>query len=110
LASDAKTQFPGWKTGVFQDALNMSSRYARNWYGVNNQVAYPAGARKQPARKTRHERRYDNRAVNTKSFPIWNESEKNLLRIVDNQRYPAWFEHRGEKYKLAIEKIEHESI
>jgi methionyl-tRNA formyltransferase len=28
-----------------------------------------------------------------------------LLRVVDNERYPAWFEYRGHRYKLAIEKI-----
>jgi len=28
-----------------------------------------------------------------------------LLRVVDNERYPAWFQHRGNKYKLAIEKM-----
>ena len=25
-----------------------------------------------------------------------------LLRVVDNERYPAFFEHRGRKYRLAI--------
>lgn len=29
-----------------------------------------------------------------------------LLRVVDNQRYPAWFEHRGQCYRLTIEKID----
>jgi methionyl-tRNA formyltransferase len=28
-----------------------------------------------------------------------------LLRVVDNERYPAWFEYRGNKYKVAIEKM-----
>lgn len=27
-----------------------------------------------------------------------------LLRVVDNSRYPAFFEHRGYRYKLSIEK------
>jgi len=26
-----------------------------------------------------------------------------LLRIVDNQKYPAWFEYRGKKYKVQID-------
>jgi len=29
----------------------------------------------------------------------------NLLRIVDNQFYPAFFNYKGNKYKIAIEKI-----
>lgn len=27
-----------------------------------------------------------------------------LLRVVDNENYPAFFEHQGQKYKLTIEK------
>ncbi|MDD5571195.1 MAG: formyltransferase family protein [Bacteroidales bacterium] len=30
----------------------------------------------------------------------------NLLRVVDNERYPAFFEHRGIKYKIKINKFE----
>ena len=30
----------------------------------------------------------------------------NLLRIVDNERYPAFFEYRNNKYKIIIEKYE----
>lgn len=30
----------------------------------------------------------------------------NLLRIVDNEKYPAFFEINGQKYKLGIEKYE----
>ena len=28
----------------------------------------------------------------------------NLLRIVDNERYPAWFDYKGRRYKLRIEE------
>ena len=31
-----------------------------------------------------------------------------LLRIVDSERYPAFFEHRGKRYTIKIEKDEHE--
>lgn len=27
----------------------------------------------------------------------------NLMRVVDNQRYPAWFEYRGRRYRLRID-------
>lgn len=30
----------------------------------------------------------------------------NLLRIVDNKKYPAWFELFGHKYRISIEKLE----
>lgn len=29
-----------------------------------------------------------------------------LLRVVDNERYPAFFEHRGHVYRLRIDKLE----
>jgi methionyl-tRNA formyltransferase len=28
----------------------------------------------------------------------------NLLRVVDNERYPAWFELAGQKYTIEIKK------
>jgi len=28
-----------------------------------------------------------------------------LLRVVDNESYPAWFDHRGYRYKITIEKM-----
>lgn len=31
-----------------------------------------------------------------------------LLRVCDPQRYPAFFEHRGHRYRLRIEKDDHE--
>ena len=33
-------------------------------------------------------------------------SHFNLLRTVDNQAYPAFFEHQGQRYRLAIEKAD----
>lgn len=30
----------------------------------------------------------------------------NLLRVVDNQKYPAWFKINGKKYKLSIQSFE----
>lgn len=36
------------------------------------------------------------------------EEQFNLLRVVDPQRYPAFFEYRGVKYFIKIEKIKNE--
>ena len=30
----------------------------------------------------------------------------NLLRVVDNDRYPAWFEHMGRRYRMRIENFD----
>lgn len=32
----------------------------------------------------------------------------NLLRVVDSQRYPAFFDYQGKRYLIKIEKVEHE--
>lgn len=31
-----------------------------------------------------------------------------LMRMCDPERYPAWFEHLGQKYKISLEKVDHE--
>ena len=31
-----------------------------------------------------------------------------LMRMCDPERYPAWFEYLGQKYKISLEKIDHE--
>ena len=33
------------------------------------------------------------------------EEQFQLLRVVDNERYPAFFEHAGHRYKIQIEKV-----
>jgi len=33
------------------------------------------------------------------------DSQFNLLRVVDNDRYPAFFEHQGQRYYLNIQKL-----
>ena len=32
----------------------------------------------------------------------------NLIRMCDPDRYPAWFEHHGQKYKLILEKMDND--
>lgn len=34
------------------------------------------------------------------------EEQFNLLRVVDNERYPAWFERNGVRYKVVITKLD----
>jgi len=31
-----------------------------------------------------------------------------LVRMCDPERYPAWFEYLGQKYKISLEKVDHE--
>lgn len=37
------------------------------------------------------------------------QSQFNLLRVVDNSRYPAYFDYRGRRYKLLIESMDSEA-
>lgn len=33
------------------------------------------------------------------------EAQFNLLRVVDNERYPAFFDHRGHRYQIVVRKM-----
>ena len=45
----------------------------------------------------------------SKLDPYKNIAEQfDLLRVVDSERYPAFFEYRGRKFRLKIEEMEHE--
>ncbi len=48
------------------------------------------------ARRTPEDSRLDSHKTLAEQF--------NLLRVVDNERYPAFFDHRGQRYVLRIEK------
>ena len=51
---------------------------------------------------------YSKRTFNDSKMDIQKSiiDQFNLLRVVDNERYPAWFEFKGQKFKLIIEKME----
>jgi methionyl-tRNA formyltransferase len=67
------------------------------------EVAPPAGV-PQSGEATFYERR---RPVDSRLDPARTIAEQfELLRVVDNERYPAWFEYRGQRYKIAIKKSE----
>lgn len=55
---------------------------------------------------TYHRKRTPN---DSKLEPEFSISEQfDLIRMCDPDRYPAWFEFRGQKYKLLLEKIDNE--
>ena len=59
-------------------------------------------AKKQEGAVTWYDRRYptDSKININKTI----DEQFNLLRVVDNDRYPAWFDYRGERYVLKIYK------
>ena len=50
-----------------------------------------------PRRTTEHDRLDVNKSI---------ADQFDHLRIVNNDKYPAWFEHRGRKYRLRITPME----
>lgn len=58
-------------------------------------------ARKQQGKESFYPRRTPNDSKLDVSKTIAEQFD--LLRIVDNQKYPAWFEYRGKKYKVQID-------
>jgi len=63
----------------------------------------PPAGEPQQGDATFHARR---RPADSRLDPAHTIAEQfNLLRVVDNERYPAWFEHRGQRYKIKIEKM-----
>jgi methionyl-tRNA formyltransferase len=63
----------------------------------------PLAGERQSAQSTFYPRRtpVDSRIDTNRSVA----DQFDLLRVVDNERHPAWFEHRGRRYKLAIQKV-----
>jgi methionyl-tRNA formyltransferase len=50
------------------------------------------------------------RPADSRLDPLRSISEQfDLLRVVDNERYPAWFEYRDHRYKISIEKFDDET-
>lgn len=62
------------------------------------------GAREQVGEPTFYPRRCPEDSTLNPAQSI--EAQFDLLRVVDNQRYPAFFEIRGHRYVLKIEKVE----
>lgn len=92
------------------------------WYDVNNRVfeaeirlmneaiekyeqvqPYPQNPHIEP---TYHRKRT---LLDSKLDPCQSIADQfNLIRMCDPDRYPAWFELHGQKYKLILEKMDHD--
>jgi methionyl-tRNA formyltransferase len=66
----------------------------------NHRALAPTPQRGEPGPKLRRRTPADSRLDANKSIA----DQFDLLRIVDNDRYPAFFDHRGKRYLIRIEK------
>lgn len=84
-----------WRKLQYESTLELITKFLRRYPEVKGieQQGTPTFYRK----RTIHDSKIDI------DLPI--RSQFNLLRVVDNNRYPAWFEIDGAKYKLSIERM-----
>jgi methionyl-tRNA formyltransferase len=80
--------------------LNMCYEFIENYDSIKKM------AKKQSGKETFYPRRSfkDSKLDINKTI----QEQFNLLRVVENESYPAWFEYMNFQYKLKIEKIEND--
>ena len=83
-----------WRYLQGQETVNLCTNFIQNYpnYKVKDQVGIPTFFHRREPR--------DSVLDITKSI----EDQFNLLRVVDNLRYPAFFNYRGHRYDLTIKK------
>lgn len=81
---------------LFAAELDLMDRAVREWGSVvpRPQVGDPGAYR---SRRTREDSRLDPSRTIAEQF--------DQLRVVDNECYPAFFDHRGARYVLKIERV-----
>lgn len=80
---------------LFTTELALMTRVVENYRTLT-----PAPQRGEPGPNMRRRTPADSRLDANKSIA----DQFDLLRIVDNDRYPAFFDHRGKRYLIRIEK------
>lgn len=85
-----------WQHKLGKKIIEMSIKYVKNY----NQIC--------PQAQTGIETFYNKRTSKDSELNIDKtiKEQFNLLRVVDNDNYPAFFELNGQKYKLKIEKYD----
>jgi methionyl-tRNA formyltransferase len=83
---------------VMREIIEMCKRFVENYREVLRTARDQEGQPTYFARRSRESSKLNPDMTIAKQF--------NKLRIVDNQRYPAFFDYRGKRYTLKIEKAE----
>lgn len=78
--------------------FNLCAEFVAGYPGVLQQAREQRGTPSYFPRRTPVDSRID--------FDLPLRDQFNLLRVCDNTRYPAWFEHAGARYMLGISRVE----
>jgi methionyl-tRNA formyltransferase len=81
---------------LFACELELMTRCLEGFHRISP-VAQPVGPGSYCRRRSPQDSRLD------VSKPIAEQFD--LLRVVDNRRFPAFFDHRGKRYRITIEKV-----
>ena len=77
--------------------FNLGLRFIENYDSVIKNAREQTGEKTYYKKRSAQSSKLDVNATLAESF--------NQLRVVDNEKYPAFFEYRGHTYRLKIEKI-----
>jgi methionyl-tRNA formyltransferase len=87
-----------------REAQAMATHELCRWF-VDHYPESAAEARAQKGEESFYSRR---RPTDSRLEPNMSlAAQFNLLRVVDNERYAAWFEYNGHRYRLRIDQISH---
>jgi methionyl-tRNA formyltransferase len=96
-------EFEGYElVGELRSQQAAATRELCRWF-VDHYPLSTAGARQQSGEESFYRRRRPNDSILDTNRTI--ADQFNLLRVVDNERYPAFFELGGRRYELRITRI-----
>ncbi len=84
---------------LFEAEIKLMSQAVEQWQQINPTAQPDTDVSYYPKRSPEDSRLDVNKTI---------AEQFDLLRVVDNQRFPAFFEHRGQRYRLKIEKAKDE--
>ncbi|MNX53252.1 UDP-2,4-diacetamido-2,4,6-trideoxy-beta-L-altropyranose hydrolase [compost metagenome] len=86
------------REGQARETLRLSLAFLEAYPEVVRRARHQQGEATYYPRRTREDSRLDPHRSLAEQF--------NLLRVVDNERYPAFFDWEGERYELAIRRVQ----
>jgi len=81
--------------------IDLCRRFLDGYPRILEQAVYQKGRRTTYPRRSPEDSRIDPERTIAEQF--------DLLRTVDDERYPAFFDHRGRRFRISITTVEEES-
>ena len=85
---------------LFQAEIDLINEAVNNWHRIEPYHQDAGVASTYYKRRTPEHSELDPAKTIAEQF--------DLMRMCDPERYPAWFEYLGQKYKVSLEKVDHE--